>query len=211
MKTDDLILMLARDAGPAPRAVAARRLLPGAALAVTASSVVAALLLGLIPTGLYLQFGPWFKLIYAGALSLAGGWLVARLGRPAAHVRAPLLAVAGVMAAAAVVGVLTWSMSAPPHRIPDLMGHSWTTCSLSVLVLSLPGLAAALWALRGMAPTRPVAAGAAAGLFGGSLGALGYALSCTELALPFVAVWYTLGVLLSTALGAALGPRLLRW
>ena len=63
----------------------------------------------------------------------------------------------------------------------------------------------------GSATTRPVAAGAAAGLLAGALGALGYALACAELALPFVAAWYTLGVLMTAALGAALGPRLLRW
>jgi hypothetical protein len=36
-------------------------------------------------------------------------------------------------------------------------------------------------------------------------------MACAELALPFVAAWYTLGVLMTAALGAALGPRLLRW
>jgi hypothetical protein len=45
----------------------------------------------------------------------------------------------------------------------------------------------------------------------GSLGALGYALSCTELSPAFVAVWYSLGIASTGALGAALGPRMLRW
>jgi hypothetical protein len=48
-------------------------------------------------------------------------------------------------------------------------------------------------------------------LFAGALGAFGYALACDELALPFVAAWYTLGVLLTAGLGALLGPRVLRW
>jgi hypothetical protein len=43
------------------------------------------------------------------------------------------------------------------------------------------------------------------------LGASGYALACPEASPAFVAVWYSLGVLLTGLLGAALGPRLLRW
>ena len=43
------------------------------------------------------------------------------------------------------------------------------------------------------------------------LAALAYALACTEPAAPFIAVWYTLGIALCGVLGAALGPKLLRW
>jgi hypothetical protein len=80
-----------------------------------------------------------------------------------------------------------------------------------VLALSLPALAAALWAVRGLAPTRPRTAGFAAGLLAGSVGAIGYALSCAEASPAFVALWYTLGIALTGAVGAVLGPRVLRW
>ena len=69
----------------------------------------------------------------------------------------------------------------------------------------------ALRALRGLAPTQLRLAGLAAGLLAGGVGAIGYALSCTEVGLPFVATWYSLGIALTGALGALLGPRLLRW
>jgi len=68
-----------------------------------------------------------------------------------------------------------------------------------------------LWALKGAAPTRPAWAGAGAGLLAGTLGTLVYALHCPEMAAPFLAVWYLLGMAIPTAVGAALGPRLLRW
>ncbi|MFO1333443.1 MAG: NrsF family protein, partial [Rubrivivax sp.] len=55
------------------------------------------------------------------------------------------------------------------------------------------------------------AAGFAAGLLAGAIGALAYALACTEMAMSFVAAWYTLGILMVGALGALLGPRVLRW
>ena len=39
----------------------------------------------------------------------------------------------------------------------------------------------------------------------------GYALACTEASPAFVAVWYTLGIIVTGAVGALLGPRVLRW
>jgi hypothetical protein len=92
-----------------------------------------------------------------------------------------------------------------------LLGESWSTCPWSVLALSLPALAGSLWAVRGLAPTRPRAAGFAAGLLAGSVGAFGYSLSCPEASPAFVAVWYTLGIAFTGVVGAALGPRVLRW
>jgi hypothetical protein len=80
-----------------------------------------------------------------------------------------------------------------------------------VLALSLPALGATLLAMRGLAPTRLRAAGTAAGLLAGAVGAIGYALHCPEAALAFVAAWYTAGIALAGALGAALGPLVLRW
>ena len=54
-------------------------------------------------------------------------------------------------------------------------------------------------------------AGAASGFAAGSIGALVYTLHCPELAAPFLGIWYLLGMLIPTAIGAWLGPRLLRW
>ncbi|WP_413771553.1 NrsF family protein [Stutzerimonas stutzeri] len=38
-----------------------------------------------------------------------------------------------------------------------------------------------------------------------------YSLHCPEMSVAFWAVWYVLGMLIPTAVGATLGPRLLRW
>jgi hypothetical protein len=40
---------------------------------------------------------------------------------------------------------------------------------------------------------------------------LAYLWHCPELATQFIATWYALGALIPTALGAWLGPRMLRW
>jgi len=38
-----------------------------------------------------------------------------------------------------------------------------------------------------------------------------YALHCPEMAAPFLFIWNGLGMLAPAAIGAAMGPRLLRW
>ena len=45
----------------------------------------------------------------------------------------------------------------------------------------------------------------------GSVGAVGYSLSCPEASPAFGAIWYTLGIAFTGAVGAVLGPRVLRW
>ncbi len=211
MKTDALIELLARDAGPAPRALAARRLSPAAAAGLLVSAAIAIALFGAIPAALYATAVPWTKMAYAGALALAAGWLTARLSRPAAPITQPRRATLLVLVAMAVVGAVSLVSAPAGTRMDVVLGASWSTCPWSVLALSLPALAAALWAVRGLAPTRPRAAGFAAGLLAGSVGAFGYSLSCPEASPAFVAVWYTLGIVFTGAVGAALGPRVLRW
>ena len=104
-----------------------------------------------------------------------------------------------------------WLTAPPPERAELLWGQTWRSCAFSITLIALPVLVAALGALREMAPTRLRLAGAAAGALAGGAGAAVYALHCPELGAPFVAVWYVLGMALPVALGAWLGPRVLRW
>jgi hypothetical protein len=101
---------------------------------------------------------------------------------------------------------------APPeahHAL--LMGHSAMFCPWRILVIGLPVLAGAVWAVRGLAPTRLGLAGLFAGAAAGGIGAAIYAIACNETSAPFLAIWYTLGIVILTALGALTGSRLLRW
>ncbi len=211
MKTDELISLLARDAGPAPRALAARRLSLAAAVGLLVSAGTAIALFGAIPAALFTTGAPWMKLIYAAALGLAAAWWTARLAQPAAPTARPRRVLLAVLLLMAVVGVASLLAQPGDNRLQALLGTSWASCPWNVLALSLPALTAALWAVRGLAPTRPAATGFAAGVMAGALGALGYALSCPEASPAFVAVWYTLGIGLTGAVGAALGAKLLRW
>jgi hypothetical protein len=211
MKTSDLIEVLSSGAGPAPHAVAARRLLPVAVLGVVLSAAGAVGTLGPAPAEMLAGAALWTKLAYAGALAAAAGWLTARLARPVSRTAMPLRLLAAVVGGMALLGMASLAATPGQDRVGHLLGHSWLMCPWSVLALSLPALAGTLWAVRGLAPTRPWMAGLAAGLFAGSLAALGYALACPEVSITFVAIWYSLGIALAGALGAFLGPRILRW
>jgi len=212
MRTDELIDMLARGAGAAPRAPVARRVLVASVGGLSVSVLLAASLMGTLPGSAFLTPVPWIKLGYTGALAVAAGWLAARAAVPVARVRRPRQAVHAIVLAMAALGAVVLLLgTAPGERIDALMGRTWLYCPWSVLGLSLPALALSFWAVRGLAPTRLRTAGLAAGLWAGALGAFGYSLSCPEPSPAFVAVWYTLGIALTGLIGAALGPRLLRW
>lgn len=211
MKTQSLIEMLAKGAGPALQAPVLRRLVPVMALGLIVSALFALVSMGSIPAHMWATSAPWMKLIYGGGLALAAGWLTARLSRPVARTQWPVRAVLAVFAGMLALGALTLVTSAPDQRMATLFGETWLSCPRNVVVLSLPALAGALWALRGLAPTQLRSAGFNAGLMAGALGAMGYSLVCPEVSATFVAVWYSLGILLTGVLGAVLGPRLLRW
>jgi hypothetical protein len=109
------------------------------------------------------------------------------------------------------VGFGQWLAADPDNRMRMMRGGSWTVCARNILALALPGLAATLLVLRGMAPTRPTLTGFAAGAFAGGVAATVYGLHCGESTMVFVGIWYTLGVLGTGALGAVVGRWALRW
>lgn len=211
MKTEQLVDLLARQAGPAPRHAVERRVAMAASLGAAGSIAGAIGALGLNTSLTDMGVALAVKLGYVVALVLSAAWFVDRVARPGTPWRRALWAVVGVVLAMALLAITVWTQADETQRLDLLLGRSWASCPWRVAALSVPALAAAMWALRGLAPTRPRWAGFAAGLFAGSLGALGYALYCPELSPLFVLVWYTAGVLLPAALGALLGPLLLRW
>jgi hypothetical protein len=53
--------------------------------------------------------------------------------------------------------------------------------------------------------------GAVIGLGAGAAAATVYCLHCPEASATFVLSWYSLGIGFAATIGAAIGPRLLRW
>ncbi len=213
MKTDALIAMLAGQAGAVPRHTILRGAVIGAVLAGVAAFALMVWLLGVNPRlAAFLSLpGFWFKLAFAAALSGAGCVVSWRLAKPGVVVGGSGWLVVAPLAIVWALSILVLADAEPALRSQLVLGNTWRTCPINIAILSLPALAAGLWMLRAMAPTRLRLAGAACGLAAGGLGAMVYGLHCPELAAPFLGVWYVLGVLIPTIVGMALGPRVLRW
>jgi len=213
MKTDELVSLLARGAQSPDRGAATRR----AVLALSAAGLLA---LAFTATVLGLR-ADWFgqspasalflREAYCTCLSIAGLLAARRLALPGRRVGAlawGLVVPIALMWALAVVTLLQAPAAARPGLI---LGSTAAVCPWLIAVVATPIFVALLWLARGLAPTRLAAAGALAGFASGACGALIYTLHCPELAAPFLAVWYLLGMLIPTAVGFVLGPRLLRW
>ena len=213
MKTDDLIAMLATGAGPAEPHAAARRYAAAIGGGALAAGLMLASLLGVRPdlaaTAQLPMF--WVKLVFVASLAAASLFTALRLSRPGMRLKRAPGALAAPVLAMWVLAAVALAGAEPGERARMFFGDTWTTCPLLVAMLSVPVFAGVLWAMRGLAPTRLALAGAAAGLLSGAVGALVYCLHCPELAAPFLGFWYLLGMLIPTAAGALLGPRILRW
>lgn len=213
MKTDELIRALANGARPVQPHALEQRFAGAMLVGFACAAAVVVLGYGVrhdLLAALQLPMG-WLKFGFAAALALTSALALLRLARPGMPT-GPALA-RTVLPLAVLWAIALWAleMAAPAQRAAMVMGSTWRSCPFSIGMLSLPGLAALLWAMRQAAPTRLRLAGAGAGLLSGALATLAYAMHCPEMSAPFLAVWYVLGIALPTALGAVIGPRVLRW
>lgn len=214
MKTDDLVLLLARGEGPVPRHVAARRY---AAAIVVGAVAAGALMLGLLVVRPDLGEAVrlpmfWAKIAFVASLAAASLRAVARLSQPGARIDARLaVALAVPVLAMWALAAVVLARAEPAARMDLVLGETWAVCPFLIAMLSAPMFAATLWAMRELAPTRLPLAGAAAGLLSGAVGGLVYCLHCPEMAAPFIGTWYLLGMLIPAAVGALVGRRALRW
>ena len=205
MKTDDFISMLAAGVAPVDPNVTGNRF--HLALSAGALGAVAVMLLafGLNPHLRAASALPmfWVKLVFPATLGLVAVLLAQRLSHPGMRLGAAAKAWTGPVIAMALLALLVWMDAAPAERPDMIYGKTWKVCSRNIAIVAAPVFAGVLWAMKGLAPTRLVLAGA--------VGTVVYALHCQEMAAPFVLVWYGGGMLLCTAIGAVLGPRVLRW
>ncbi len=213
MKTDDLIAVLSRQAEAVDPRAPVRRLLLASLLGVAAALPLMLWRLGVNPdlaTDMQVPMF-WIKWGFVAVVAGASAVLVARLARPGVDARRAAQAVVAPLVALWGLAAVVLLAAAPAERMPLVMGSSWSSCPLNIVMLSLPAFVLLLAAMRTLAPTRLRLAGAATGLFAGALGTLAYLLHCPELAAPFLAIWYVLGMAIPAVIGAAIGPRILRW
>jgi hypothetical protein len=213
VNTEQLITALSADVPPVSRHAHATRIVMGVVAGSSIALVLVASWLGIRPdlTDAMQGFPFWMKWVYSLSLGAGAAFAVSRLARPVRGslrglwwLLAPVLVLAGI-------GIGELASTPSGEWLAMWLGTSWRMCPWIVLALAVPIFAGLLWSFRKLAPTRLRAAGAAAGLAAGAWAATIYCLHCPEASAIFVLTWYSLGILLATAVGALLGPRVLRW
>ena len=213
MKTDDLISLLAADTAAVPRSAASKQIAIAMAVGILLAILAMLLTMGARPDLAQAIVMPmfWMKVLFPAAVACAGFVTLARLARPGVSARAGQWAIALPVLMVWLMAIAAYASAPPSERAAMVWGQSWRICTVSVLMISVPIFMAAFLALRRLAPTRLAQAGACAGVLSGAAGAAIYAFHCPETALPFMAIWYVAGIAVMAGIGAALGPRLLRW
>lgn len=213
MKTDELIGLLAASAGAVPAHATRRRFANALGVGMLGALGVMLTLLhvraDLLATAALPAF--WLKIGFVASVMAASLFSAVRLSQPGARTHRIPAALLGPLVVMWPLAAHTLSVAAPEQRLELFLGSTWRTCPLLIAVLSVPAFIATMWAMRGLAPTRPRFAGFAAGLLAGATAALAYSLHCPEMTTPFVGFWYLLGMLIPALAGYALGDSLLRW
>lgn len=213
MKTDDLVALLSTKPEPVDCSLVVRTLY--VALAAGIAVALGIMLVGLgvrsdLVTARALIFLLLKLAFTVGIVGVASVYLT-RLARPGGERRTSSVSAAIPFAAIVLLSAISLGLAPSSHWNRMVMGDEWLECLLSIPIIAIVPFAVIIAAVRRAAPTNLARTGAFAGLIAGGVSAMAYALHCTDDSLPFVAVWYGGTIVLCTFVGAALGPRLLRW
>jgi len=213
MKTNDLIDFLSTNVEPVRRGQVTRTisvaLLVGAAAAFTAMFFALGVRSNLETPNALTHLA--LKLVFTLALVLLTSLGLLRLVRPGGERTTPVALAALPLVVIMLLAALSLGATPRAHWERTIVGDRLLECILSIPIIAIVPFVVVIWAVRRMAPTDLTRTGALAGLVAGGISATAYALHCTDDSLPFVAIWYGATILLCTLVGAALGPRLLRW
>jgi len=213
MKTDDLIEMLTTNLEPVDHRQVMRTV-GMAVMAGTAAALGVMLLLFGVRADLNATSALIFlllKLAFTMTLVIPASIYLLKLARPGGERKTSIALVAAPFVAIILLAAISLVFAPISYWDSMIVGDRWLECLLSIPIIAIVPFAVIIWALRRMAPTDLVRAGALGGLVAGAVSASGYALHCSDDSLPFVALWYGGTIVVCTAAGALLGPRLLRW
>jgi hypothetical protein len=212
MRTDDLIKALDADARSKAMPLRSAWWMATGAAAVIAA-VVFLLTIGPRPDIAAAMHTMRFlsKFVFTIVLAASAFALIRALSTPGAAtgkaavwmVAAPVLVALAVVVELFAVPSSEWGTR--------LIGSNMAICMTFIPLIGIGPLAVFLAALRYGAPTRPVLAGAVAGLLAGGLSATFYAAHCFDDSPLFVATWYTIAIIILAALGALGGRLFVRW
>lgn len=213
MRTDELIDQLSAEAAREPLDSVPARLSGASIVGVAGAFLIMLAWLGIRPdlAQAVTTWHWWLKMTYGLVLAVAGFAAVERLARPAGEGRRGLGLALVALAVLLALGGFQLATAPPQDRMALWLGQSWRWCPFNILALSGPMLVAGLLTVRTLAPTRLALAGVAAGLLAGGAAMAVYCLHCPETEPAFIATWYSLGAILTAAVGGVAGPFVLRW
>jgi hypothetical protein len=213
MRTQDLVSLLAGDLSPVERDAIPTKLNRALTLGLVGNAVLLVALYGFASDMPQRILTPmfWIRLAFPLATMAAALKLAERLARPGAPMGLAWLATLLPIALMLLLAALVLFATPLAYRLQFVLSRTAWATTASVVLLSLPSLAAVMHAMKGLAPTRLVLAGAGAGILAGAQGLLVYALYCSELPASFWSVWHVLAIAITTAIGAGLAPSYLRW
>jgi hypothetical protein len=213
VKTDDLINIISTNVEAVAYREPKRMILIAAGLGAVTALVAMVLFLG-VRTDLS-ELRPWqfivVKTTFAGAIigiSLAN---LTRIARPGGERRVSIALGLTPFGGALIVAIASLAITPMSDWTAMIVGQYWLLCLLCIPLNAIVPFAAIIWAMRQLAPTNLMLAGAMAGRAAGGISAFAYSLHCTDDSFPFIALWYGLTIALCAVLGGVLGPRLLRW
>ncbi|MER8463645.1 NrsF family protein [Mesorhizobium sp. M1409] len=212
MRTDDLIKALDADARSKAMPLQSAWWVAAGAAAVIAA-VVFLLTIGPRPDFMAAAHTIRFlsKFVFTIVLAVSAFALVRALSTPGASTGRAMAWMAAAPVLIAVAVVLELFMVPEALWGTRMVGSNMMICMAFIPLIGIGPLAIFLWMLRYGAPTRPVLAGAAAGLLAGGLAATFYAAHCFDDSPLFVATWYSLAIAALALLGALGGRFFVRW
>lgn len=213
MRTDDLIDMLGTNVEPV--AASKRRVAFLGALGIGAAAALC------IVYTIYGAPGEAFAggflgltvltLAFTLGLTIAGARFLSMGARPGKTGRGALAVIAVLLFSLLLMTIVILSREQPSEWSAMIFGPQWAMCLMCIPLAAAVPFLSLVWYLRNEAPTRLRLTGAVAGIVAGAIGASAFALHHPGGSLPFVALWFGGPLFLCAAIGAMLGPRLLRW
>lgn len=211
MKTEALITRLASGAGRFERRPIGRDLTLLTVTAMIACSLISVAVRGPVAPAMWFDAAMWTKLLYAASLTAGSTLLLRNMAFPGMPTKRSYRVVAFAFLCMFAIGLAAVARAPQGEKLHSVLGETALICPWAIPLLAAPALAGLLQLIKRFAPTEPRKAGAACGMLAGAIAAAAYALSCQETGIGFVAAWYSLGILLSAGVGAAVGERALRW
>jgi len=213
MKTDDLIDVLSRNVEPTREGRLGYALFIGLVVGAIGAICLMLALFG-VPTEVLRREDVAFKGVafaFTLALAAAGASFLIKSARPGKPKGMPLVPIVLLFAALLAASCFTLAFADRAAWSSMVFGPHWATCLFCIPLLAAAPFASLIWALREGAPTHLGRTGAIAGLDAGALGAAVFAFLHPGESIPFIMFWYGGPILICAAIGAVLGPRLLRW